>query len=98
MKKQKDYQNVTNYPLLTADPEARILGILAIPELHCLIGKFFYGGGGVRNLFLWSVSLGIVDKLLKEFENRVFPTKIAGRQFVDNYLKKVRYHKISINY
>ena len=56
------------------------------------------GEGGCQEPFLWSVSLGIVDKLLKEFENRVFPTKIAGRQFVDNYLKKVRYHKISINY
>ena len=30
-----------------------------------------------------------MDKLLKEFENCVFPTKKAGRSFMDNYLKKV---------
>ena len=32
---------------------------------------------------------GIVDKIMKEFENRVFPTKKAGRKFMDNYLKEV---------
>ena len=33
--------------------------------------------------------LGIVDKLLSEFEKRVCSTKKAGEKFMDNYLKKV---------
>ena len=33
--------------------------------------------------------LGIVDKLLLEFEKVVLPTERAGRDFVDRYLKKV---------
>ena len=37
-----------------------------------------------RNTFL-----GIVDKLLLEFEKAILPTERAGRDFVDRYLKKV---------
>ena len=33
--------------------------------------------------------LGIVDKLLLEFEKAILPTERAGRDFVDRYLKKV---------
>ena len=33
--------------------------------------------------------LGVVDKLMTEFENRVFLTKKAGRRFIDEFLKKV---------
>ena len=40
-KKQKNprFQNVTNPPLLSAEPEQKILGLLSVPELHCLNGK-----------------------------------------------------------
>ena len=42
-KKQKDFQNVVNPPLLIAtDPNQLILGIIAIPELHLLIGEYFH--------------------------------------------------------
>ena len=34
--------------------------------------------------------LGIVEKLLREFENGVFPTKAMGKSFMDKYLKKVK--------
>ena len=30
-----------------------------------------------------------MDKLLKEFENHVFPSKKAGLAFMNDYLKKV---------
>ena len=31
----------------------------------------------------------MVEKLLREFENRVFQDKTIGKKFMDNYLKKV---------
>ena len=51
---------------------------------------------GYRNASYLSSALdliftGVVDKLLTEFENRVFLTKKAGRKWMDNYLKKVLY-------
>ena len=58
-KTQKRFQNVTNPPLLTGSDDKLVLDILAVPELHLL--------------------LGIVDKLLREFENRVFETKNRGK-------------------
>ena len=33
--------------------------------------------------------LGVVEKMLKEFENRVFSSKKIGKKFMDSYLKKV---------
>ena len=41
-KQQKKFQNVTNSPLIKADPNTLVLGIIAIPELHLLIGKNIY--------------------------------------------------------
>ena len=35
--------------------------------------------------------VGVVEKLLKEFENRVYTTKKIGKKFMDNYLKKVKF-------
>jgi hypothetical protein len=40
-KSQMKFQNVTNAPLLTTEPHQKILGALAIPELHLLIGWLF---------------------------------------------------------
>ena len=39
--------------------------------------------------FWYNLLIGVVDKLLKGFENSVFPTKKAGLLFMNNYLKKV---------
>ena len=33
--------------------------------------------------------IGVVEKLLREFENRVFLDKKVGKKFMDGYLKKV---------
>ena len=33
--------------------------------------------------------VGVVEKLLREFENRVFQNKKVGKKLMDNYLKKV---------
>ena len=41
------------------------------------------------SVFSKPINLGIVDKLITEFENRVFSTKKAGRKFMDDYLKEV---------
>ena len=41
-KKQKLYQNVTNQPLLTGEESHLVWKILSVPELHLLIGKFWY--------------------------------------------------------
>ena len=35
--------------------------------------------------------VGVVEKLLREFENRVFQDKKVGKKFMDNYLKKVSF-------
>ena len=40
-------------------------------------------------VFWLNFPVGVVDKLLKGFENSVFPTKKAGLLFMNNYLKKV---------
>jgi hypothetical protein len=37
-KTQQRFQNVTNQPLLTGDVDDKVLGILAVPELHLLLG------------------------------------------------------------
>ena len=60
---------MVNPPLLKGDSDQLVLKMLAVPELHLLIG--------------------LVDKLLTEFENKVFPSKAAERSFMDNYLKDV---------
>ena len=41
------------------------------------------------SVFFKPINLGIVDKLITEFENRVFSTKKAGRKFMDDFLKEV---------
>ena len=41
-KKQQMYENVVNQPLITGAGEDLILTILAIPELHLLLGEFFF--------------------------------------------------------
>ena len=58
-----------------------------------------------RYSFLWGVYIfhvgifsGIVDKLLLEFENRVFFSKKAGRKFMDKFLKKVNNFKTIRNH
>ena len=68
-KTQKNFDNVTNPPLITSPVETQIIEILCVPELHLL--------------------LGVVEKLLREFENRVFLNKNTGKKFMDNYLKSV---------
>ena len=40
----------------------------------------------VRELHLL---LGIVEKFIKEFQNKVFPSKEMGKAFLDKFLKKV---------
>ena len=37
-KDQKRFQNVVNDPLITGDPDDLILGLVALPELHIMIG------------------------------------------------------------
>ena len=84
-KTQQRFQNVTNPPLLAGDLDQKVLGLLCVPELHLLLGteKYFL-------LFIvFFISLGVVDKIMNEFENRVFVTKKAGKKWMDSYLKKV---------
>ena len=38
----------------------------------------------------------MVEKLFREFEKNVFPTKCQGQKFMDGYLKKVNLFDISI--
>ena len=35
------------------------------------------------------INIGVVKKLLREFENQVFQDKKVGKRFMDDYLKKV---------
>ena len=38
-KKQQEFENVTNPPLLTSSPDKLIIEILSVPQLHILLGK-----------------------------------------------------------
>ena len=38
LKEQKEYENVVKEPLLMGDPQQTVLSLLALPELHLLIG------------------------------------------------------------
>ena len=40
-KHQKRFQNVVNEPLITGEHENLILGLIALPELHIMIGDTF---------------------------------------------------------
>ena len=84
--KQQLYQNITNQPLLTGEPTQLILTILAVPELHLLIGRYTQ----YINYISDNISVCIVDKLMTEFERRVLSSKTAGRKFMDDFLKKVQ--------
>ena len=83
--KQKLYQNVVNEPLITGDADKKVLEILCVPELHLLLGRIII----YKIIFNSNMFIGIVDKLLTEFERGVFPTKEAGLDFMNNFLKKV---------
>ena len=37
-KRQMDFQNIVNPPLLTGDPDQLVLDILNLPSLHCFCG------------------------------------------------------------
>ena len=78
------YQNVVNPPLITGDLVKLVLGLLAIPELHLLIGIPIY----IKAIPSKKV-LGVVDKLITGLENNLFLTKEEGRQLMDDFLKKV---------
>ena len=77
---------MTNPPLLTGENDQKALGLLCVPELHLLLGTEINKGIYEKHFFL-----GIVDKLLSEFENGVFPTKTGGKKFMDDFLKKVHF-------
>ena len=36
--KQARYQNVVNHPLPQCDPSEQVLGLVAVPELHLMLG------------------------------------------------------------
>ena len=40
-KYQKRFQNVVNEPLITGEHDDLILGLIALPELHIMIGDTF---------------------------------------------------------
>ena len=50
-----------------------------------------YIGKNLIVLFPYNQYLGVVEKLLREFENRVFLNPNMGKRFMDNYLKKVKF-------
>ena len=86
-KNQKIFENVTNTPLLTSSAEKKIIEIISVPELHLLLGN----KKCIMQKKLLSMIVGVVEKLLREFENRVFQDKKVGKKFMDNYLKKVSF-------
>ena len=88
-KKQQQFQNVTHPPLITASLEKLILESLNVPELHLLLGTDIQAK--IMNLVFIQLSIGVVEKLLKEFERNVFSTRDLGKTFMNNYLKKVDY-------
>ena len=76
---------MTNQPLLAGDLDQKVLGLLCVPELHLLLGTEEY----FLLLIVFFISLVVVDKIMTEFENRVFVTKKVGKKWMDSYLKKV---------
>ena len=87
-KKQKLFQNMVHEPLLKGDPDSLVLGLIAIPELHLLIGDY---NRSICNLYLRIIlnNIGVVDKLMKSIEDTTFPTKEEGLAFMDGFLKQV---------
>ena len=64
-----------------------MLGLINIPELHLLIGN-----PGKSCSRLWNKDiLGVVDKIILEFERRVFDSPELGRKWMDGFLKKVEF-------
>ena len=88
-KDQRKFQNVVNAPLLTGSPDTKVLQIIAVSELHLLLGKYKNVHNYIIQLFKYII-LGIVEKILREIENKVFCAKDLGKKFMDKFLKKVR--------
>ena len=65
-KKQSDFENVVNPPLITGDPDKKLIDVSCDSELHLLLGI----------IHIWFICLnyceGIVEKIMREFEKRVF--------------------------
>ena len=55
----------------------------------CTISGFFCPNN--FSSYIPTFFIGIVDKLLLEFERRVLPTETAGKAFMDSFFKKVLY-------
>ena len=87
-KKQQNFQNVINEPLLKGQPDQEVLGLIAVPELHLLIGFVFTIMLGSSSFNL-DFNKGVVDKLMKSIEDNLLPTKEEGLDFMDSFLKQV---------
>ena len=70
-KTQQHYQNVVNAPLIVAQGEDLILGVLAVPELHILLGVVDKLMSGIENEVFSSKEMGreFMDKFLKKVMN-----------------------------
>jgi hypothetical protein len=74
-------------PLIKGDPDMLILHLVAIPELHIVLGRYIWFSfwGEVRYMF----HLGVPDKLIFEFQRNVFD-EISGKDFMAAFYKKVK--------
>ena len=72
-----------NPPLITGDPDKKLIDVSCDSELHLLLGI----------IHIWFICLnyceGIVEKIMREFEKRVFPSPDFGKDFMSKFLKQV---------
>ena len=71
-------------PLIKWDPDMLILQLVAIPELHLVLGTV------IRSWFwqMYRTILGVPDKLISEFKRNVFDGT-SGNNFIALFYKKV---------
>ena len=69
-KKQQDFQNCVKISLIAAESDQIILGLLAVPELHLLIGVVDKFMTGIENNVFDTKAEG--RKFMDSFQNMIF--------------------------
>ena len=82
-KRQKDFQNFVNSPLVTGPRDSFVLDKLNIPGLHIILGT----ESNIFFIFYTCFDTGVVDKLISSFEENVFEKD--GLEWMNEYLKQV---------
>ena len=90
-KKQSQFNNIINPPLLSGPLDRKIIELLNIPSLHLFLGNLkLFLNSTICSYYSLTIFLGVVDKLLKELGKNLFPSrgKECGEDWVESFLKR----------